>query len=266
MDHEQELNESVAYILDHVQARPTIAVVLGSGLGDFADNLVDREIIATADIPNYPRSTIVGHKGKLVFASVGNKPIVAFQGRTHYYESNNLKSVLFPVHVAHRLGIKQLIVTNAAGGLNRNFVGGDLMIMTDQINLTFVRIPGFEFSDASLRPIYSHAMIEKAEQAAAENTITVRKGVYVGLKGPSYETAAEIGMLTRIGGDAVGMSTVFETSLASSLGMEVLGISCITNLATGISPTKLSHEEVTEVGNRVKHTFARLISATIALL
>lgn len=266
MDREREILESVSFVQSHVDLRPEIAIVLGSGLGDFADNLLDRVALPTSDIPHYPQSTVEGHKGKLVFAKLGSKPILAFQGRTHFYESSNLESVLYPIHVAHKLGIRKLIITNAAGGLNRTFVGGDLMIMTDQINLTFERMLDAVFSDAGLRPIYSDAMITRAEAAATDNGITVRKGVYVGLKGPSYETTAEIEMLTRIGGDAVGMSTVFEASLASSLGMEVLGLSCITNLATGISPTKLSHEEVTEVGNRVKHTFARLVSSTIATM
>ncbi len=266
MDREQEIHESVSYIKKHVDQRPAIAIVLGSGLGDFADNLLDRVVLSTAGIPNYPQSTIVGHKGKLVFANHSKKSILVFQGRTHFYESNNLKSVLYPIHVAHSLGIRKLIITNAAGGLNRTFNGGDLMIVTDQINLTFERLPNVASPAANLGPLYSPALIAKVEKVAAENGITVRKGVYVGLKGPSYETAAEIEMLTRIGGDAVGMSTVFEASLASSLGMEILGLSCITNLATGISPTKLSHEEVTEVGNRVKHTFAKLVSATIGVM
>lgn len=265
MDSKQ-IKESVAYVKDHARLSPTIGVILGSGLGDFVDELPDRTTISTSDIPHYPLSTVEGHKGKLVFALLGKKLILAFQGRTHFYESNTLDTVLYPVRLAHELGIKSLIVTNAAGGLNRTFRNGDLMILTDQINFTFQRVLDLPARGERSAVTYSADLIDKAERAAAANGIVVRKGVYVGLKGPSYETAAEVEMCARLGGDAVGMSTVFEASLASSLGMEVLGISCVTNLATGISPTKLNHAEVTEVGNRVKKTFARLLSSTIELM
>ncbi len=260
------LEESVAYVRKYAKLSPSIGIILGSGLGDFVDELPESTSIATSDIPHYPVSTVEGHKGKLVFALLGKKPILAFQGRTHFYESNTLDTVLYPIRLAHQLGIKTLIVTNAAGGLNRTFSNGDLMILTDQINFTFQRVVNIPARKESSTRIYTSRLIDKAEQGAAENGIVVRKGVYVGLKGPSYETAAEVEMCARLGGDAVGMSTVFEASLASSLGMEVLGISCVTNLATGISPTKLNHAEVTEVGNRVKKTFARLVSSTIELM
>lgn len=260
------IKESVAYIREQTKLAPTIAIVLGSGLGDFADALPSKTAISTSDIPHYPLSTVEGHKGKLVFALLGGKPILAFQGRIHFYESNNLEPVLYPIRVAHQLGIKTLIVTNAAGGINRTFNAGDLMILTDQINFTLQRLVNFSRNAGVAHRIYSPSLIMKAEQAAAANGITVCKGVYVGLKGPSYETASEVEMFSRMGADAVGMSTVFESSLAASLGMEVLGISCITNLGTGITPEKLSHAEVTEVGNRVKKTFAMLVSSTINLM
>lgn len=264
--NERIVKESVAYIREHTTLSPAIAIILGSGLGDFADNLPNVASISTSDIPHYPLSTVEGHRGKLVFAHLAKKPILAFQGRIHFYESHNLETVLYPIRVAHELGIKTLIITNAAGGVNRTFTAGDLMILTDQINFTLERLTHFSRNSGVAHEIYSPSLIAKAEQAAAANSISVRKGVYVGLKGPSYETASEVEMLARLGADAVGMSTVFETSLASSLGMQILGISCVTNLGTGISTTKLDHAEVTEVGNQVKKRFARLISSTIELI
>lgn len=258
------LAESVTYIAEHHDVTPTIGVVLGSGLGDFADSLVDRIAIPTAEIPGYPRSTVEGHKGQIVFGSLGGKALLVFQGRIHFYESGDLDTVVYPIRVAKELGIRSIILTNAAGGLSRTFSPGDLMVITDHINFTFERLKGFMSS--TNRHVYSERLIRQAEEAAHSAGITIRKGVYVGLKGPSYETASEVEMLARCGGDAVGMSTVFEASLAASLGMEVLGISCITNLGTGISSQKLSHAEVTEVGNRVKTVFSTLLSETIALI
>lgn len=266
MKLEHRIAQSVGFIREHARSRPKIGIILGSGLGDFADSLPAAHTISTSDIPHYPVSTVEGHKGKLVFAALGATPILAFQGRVHFYESNNLEPVLYPVRVAHELGIRTLIITNAAGGINRTFQPGDLMVITDQINLTLLR--GF-FELARHRQqeaIYSPRLVDMAEEAAARSGIPLRKGVYAGLRGPSYETAAEIEMLTRIGADAVGMSTVFEAWLASALEMEVLGISCITNLSTGITSAKLSHSEVTEVGNRVKEKFARLLVATITMI
>lgn len=254
---------SVRFIREHTRLNPRIAIILGSGLGDFADSLPERSVISTEDIPHYPRSSVEGHKGKLVFAVLDGVAILTFQGRIHFYETNDLGPVLYPIYIAHELGIESLIVTNAAGAINRAFNAGDLMIITDQINLTFARFAGIPNQQPSRRPIYTPSLIKVAEDVAVANGIAIRKGVYVGLKGPSYETAAEIEMLGRMGADVVGMSTVFETSLAASLGLNVLGISCITNLATGISSSKLSHEEVTEVGKRVKQKFARLLTATI---
>lgn len=262
----RHLNDSVKYIREQCSLAPRIGVILGSGLGDFAETLPNRTAISTTDIPHYPVSTVEGHKGRLVFATLNGKPLLAFQGRKHLYETRDLTVVLYPIHVAHALGIKTLIITNAAGGVNRNFVPGDLMILSDQINFTLQRAPSSFAPLAPRKPIYTPALIAKAEQAARASGISVRKGLYAGLRGPSYETASEIEMLARLGADAVGMSTVFEASLAASLGMDVLGISCITNLGTGISATKLDHAEVTEAGNRVKPMFAALLSATIDLI
>ncbi len=267
MNTETLIGESVAYIREHTASLPSIGIVLGSGLGDFVDGLTNKTAINTADIPHYPRSTVEGHKGKLVFGSMGTrKDVLAFQGRVHFYESNSVETVLYPIRVAHRLGVKTLLVTNAAGGVNRGMRPGDLMVITNQINLTGIQLTYPLGYEAGHKPLYNRRLIEITSDIAEANGLAIRKGVYAGLKGPSYETASEVEMVHRIGGDAVGMSTVLEVSLASQLGMEILGISCITNLGTGIGKEKLSHTEVTEVGNRVKTGFALLLSRIIDAL
>lgn len=261
---DQKVALATKYIREHVRLRPDIALVLGSGLGDYADSLHDQESLQSSVIPHYPQSTVEGHKGRLVFGTMKQKPVLAFQGRIHFYESNSLDTVLFPILTANVLGVKTLILTNAAGGVNRTFNPGDLMLITDQINLTLQRFP-MPARDRE-QGMYGATLGNKALTAASNNGIALREGVYVGVKGPSYETASEVEMIRRIGGDAVGMSTVFESALASSLEMHVLGLSCITNLATGIGSDKLSHAEVTEVGNRVRTTFSNLLTSIIELL
>jgi purine-nucleoside phosphorylase len=252
-------------IREHAPFEPEIAVVLGSGLGGFTDNLSCHATIPTTTIPEYPRSTVEGHKGELVFFTLGDRRLVAFRGRVHYYESASVQALLFPIRVAAALGSKTLIITNAAGGVNRTFVPGDLMLITDHINLTGESIPDRRPKSLHSDP-YDNQLIRIAEQTADTTGVRVVRGVYAGLKGPSYETAAEIDMIHRIGGDAVGMSTVLEVALAGTLGMRVLGISCITNKATGTSSSKLNHEEVTVVANQVKEQFTRLLTNVIASL
>jgi purine-nucleoside phosphorylase len=263
MTPQHHLDESLSFIKQRVQARPTIGVVLGSGLGDFADGLAGNVAVSTSDIPHYPKSSVEGHKGRLIFANLGGKNLLAFQGRVHFYESNSVDTVLYPIQIAHLLGVRTIVLTNAAGGINRSFSPGDLMLIADQINLTMETTHSKSDSKMRDNAVYSKRLIELAATRAEGIDLPLRTGVYVGLKGPSYETASEIEMLSRLGGDAVGMSTVLEASLAASLGMEVLGISCITNLGTGIGSTKLSHAEVTEVGNRVKKSFSRLLTTII---
>ena len=259
-----QVEESVGYIRRQTPFHPQTAVILGSGLGDFADGLPDSTSIPTSSIPHYPIPTVPGHKGRLVFGSVGGHPIVALQGRIHFYESRDLNTVLYPIHVAFELGVRNLLITNAAGGVNRTFSPGDIMVITDQINLTLERpsIPrGTRSAD-----LYDREFVKKALVEAERLGIPLMQGVYAGVKGPSYETAAEIDMIARLGGDAIGMSTVFEVLLANALQIKVLGFSCITNFATGITTQKLNHAEVTEVGNRVKSTFSRLLTAIIPRL
>lgn len=263
---EDLLRASSNFVRNRMKIEPRTGIILGSGLGDFVDGFPNALSIDTKDIPHYPRSTVEGHKGRLVLASLREKSLLAFQGRVHFYESNSVDSVLYPIHLANALGVKTLIVTNAAGGVNRSFSPGDLMLIVDQINLTNAISSSKSVQQTKSNELYSKRLALKVFRVAAAEGINLRSGVYVGLKGPSYETAAEIEMIRRIGGDAVGMSTVLEVSCAAQLGMEVLGISCITNLGTGIGKEKLSHAEVTDVGNRVKKTFATLVSSVIDLI
>jgi purine-nucleoside phosphorylase len=263
---EQNVAEAVAFIRERAPHAPAVALVLGSGLGAFTNALERDGVLSVEDIPHFPRSSVPGHKGELVFARLGGTRLVAFRGRVHFYESGSLDVVLFPIRVAAALGAKTLIATNAAGGINRTFVPGDLMLITDQINFTGEALRSTAYPRQASSGYYDPHYIALAAQTAANQGIPLVRGVYAGLKGPSYETAAEIEMLYRLGGDAVGMSTVMETALAARLGMKVLGISCITNKATGTSSAKLSHAEVTLVADQVREHFTRLLKQIILAL
>lgn len=257
------IEQTAAFLRQRAPARPDIAIILGSGLGGFADALQDSVTVPSHEIPHYPTSTVEGHKGELVFGRLGNKHVLAVRGRVHFYESGSLDTVLFPVRILAALGARQLVITNAAGGVNRTFIPGDLMILSDQLNLTGMCLP----ADAPVgrsTPDYYHPGLRRLALATAERLgIRVVSGSYAGVKGPSDETAAEVEMVHRLGGDAVGMSTVMETAMAVACGMDVLGISCITNKATGTSSAKLDHAEVTEVANRVKENFSLLLREII---
>lgn len=266
----KNVESSLTYIKEHAPYAPGVAVILGSGLGSFVDKLGNTTSIRVADVPHYPVPSIVGHNGKLVFSTIGTTHLLSFQGRIHYYECNDLGRVLYPVFISHGLGVKKIIITNAAGGVNKQFRPGDLMLITEQINLTFKSFEPF-LSFGSTRKhvpafnenLYDPDFCNLIGGIAAEKGIAIQRGIYCGVLGPSYESSSEIEMIRRMGGDAVGMSTVNEVSLASALGMRVAGISCITNMATGILPQKLSHSEVTEVADRVKDVFAGLLSGFI---
>ncbi|TAK55378.1 MAG: purine-nucleoside phosphorylase [Bacteroidetes bacterium] len=262
------LSLSISFIRTKTTAKPTVAIVLGSGLGDFAESLSSKVIIPTEAIPHYPVSTVEGHKGRLVFGKIGKLNLLAFQGRVHYYETGNLHTILYPIRVAHALGIKKLIVTNAAGGINSNFNPGDLMLISDHINLTFENpLNGVDTASRKRNvPQYAPEMQTLLSEIARTHNIPLQHGVYAGVKGPSYETSAEIKMLRSYGADAVGMSTVNEVSLASALGIKVAGISCITNFAAGIKDLKLSHAEVTEVANMAKTKFTELLREAVKKL
>lgn len=265
---DQALNAALAALSNWVQEPCDIGLVLGSGLGDFAETLPEPVVLPTSAIPSYPVGSVAGHKGRLVIARLENgMRIVAFQGRVHFYESRKLDDVLFPIRVASRLGVRTLIITNAAGGVNRTFQPGDLMIIRDQMNFTAESPGGSADFAAGHHPLlFDPGLIDLSLRVARELALPVQCGVYAGVKGPSYETAAEVEMVHRAGGDAVGMSTVLEVREASALGMRVLGISCITNRATGIGSQPLAHTEVTEVAARVTERFQRLLRGVLSNL
>jgi purine-nucleoside phosphorylase len=256
------LAESAAVVRRLVPFSPEVTLVLGSGLGDFADRIPDPLALQSDQIPHYPNSTVEGHRGRLVFGTLHGTRLLVLQGRVHFFETGNVGLVTYPLLLAHALGAKTLVLTNAAGGVNRAFLPGDLMLITDIINLTNETASG----PAALRPkaeIFDPVLARMAIATSEELAIRLHSGVYAGVKGPSYETAAEVEMIHRLGGDAVGMSTVLEAGLARSMGMRVLGISCITNQATGLTTAPLNHIEVSEVGQRVKVSFGHLIEGVI---
>ena len=246
-----------------------IAIVLGSGLAELADMLQDKIVVDYKDIPNFPQPTVLGHGGQLICGSVGGRTIYAFSGRFHYYEGHDPWTVVRHVRVMGALGCTSLILTNASGGVNTGFTAGDLMLITDHINLMgFNPLRGANhdpwgtrFPDMS--EAYDKDYRELALQVASEQGITLRQGVYCGLAGPNFETPAEIRMLRTLGADAVGMSTVPETLAARHLGLRVLGISCVTNPAAGVSDKQLSHQEVFESGKRAEKRFSALLAEII---
>ena len=258
--------------LDAVRARtdlvPETALVLGSGLGALADAADDALTISTTDLPGYPRSTVAGHAGRLVFGRLEGRPVLFVQGRVHAYEGHALADVTLPVRLAHALGVRRLLVTNAAGGINPSFQPGTLMFIDDHVNVAFHSplagpelYGGPRFQDQSAP--YDRAWLDAAEQLALREGIRTRRGVYAWVAGPSYETPAEIRMLRLFGADAVGMSTVPEVLMARQLGLRVLGVSTITNAAAGLNATPLVHDEVLEVGRRVRADLERLIRAIV---
>lgn len=245
---------------------PKLGIILGSGLGAFADTLEKAVSIDYRELPDFPTSSVSGHAGRLVLGYRGDVAIVAMQGRVHFYEGYAPWQVAFPARVLCRLGIKHLTVTNAAGGINLGFKVGDLMAITDHLNLAGYN-PLIGHNEEELGPrfpdmthAYDPAALNILREASAATQVEIREGVYVSLSGPTYETPAEIRMLRTLGGDAVGMSTVPEVIVASHMGVKVTGVSCVTNLAAGISKEKLSHAEVSEVANQVKDKFTRLLA------
>lgn len=251
--------------------KPEIGIILGSGLGELADRY--REFaIPYSKIPGFARSTISGHRGQLVFAEINGKKVVMMQGRNHYYEGNSMQDITYPVKVMKKLGVKTLIITNAAGAINKSFRPGDLMVITDHINLmgsnpligpndeTF----GTRFPDMS--EIYNKDLVKLIDGVARSLKIDIKHGVYVASSGPSYETPAEIKMARYFGGDAAGMSTVPEAIVANYCGMKVIGISCISNFASGVSTKKLSHDEVIETTAKVRAKFKELVLNILKVL
>jgi purine-nucleoside phosphorylase len=268
----ERVEEAAASVRQRCGALPETAIVLGSGLGDFADTLLDAIATPYGEIPHWPASKVVGHAGRLVIGSVAGKRIAALSGRVHFYEGHDLGTVVFATRVMARLGVKRMILTNAAGGINTTFAQGALMIIDDHINLMGTNPLvgpnddrfGPRFPDMS--EVYSTRLRRIADDAARARGVPVSHGVYVAVHGPSYETPAEIRAFRTLGADAVGMSTVPEAIAARHMGVEVLGISCISNMAAGILPQPLVHDEVMETTRRVRGSFIALLEGIIERL
>jgi purine-nucleoside phosphorylase len=268
----ERVEEAAAAIRAVCGPPPEIAIVLGSGLGDFADTLQESVATNYTALPHWPASNVVGHAGRLVIGNVAGKRIAALSGRVHFYEGHDLATVAFPTRVMGRLGVKEIILTNAAGGINTGFAQGALMIIDDHLNMLGSNPLvgpnddrfGVRFPDMS--EVYSRRLRAIADEASRERGVAVSHGIYVAVHGPSYETPAEIRAFRALGADAVGMSTVPEAIAARHMGMEVLGISCITNMAAGVLPQPLVHDEVMETARRVRGSFISLLEGIIERL
>lgn len=267
--HMQKIQEASEFISESLQLLPDIGLILGSGLGVLGDEITEPTVIPYETIPHFPQSTVAGHKGQLVIGKLKGKQVLAMQGRFHYYEGYSMQQVTFPVRVMKALGIETVIVTNAAGGINQTFQPGDLMVITDHINLIGTNpligpnedSLGERFPD--MTNAYDQQLIEHTINCAEALKIPLRQGVYVGNSGPTYETPAEVNMLKILGGDAVGMSTVPEVCVARHAGIRVLGISCISNMAAGILDEQLSHEDVIKTTSQVRNDFIKLVKEII---
>lgn len=253
----EKIQETATYLKDKISTHPETAIILGTGLGSLVHEITDKYEIDYKDIPHFPLSTVEGHSGKLIFGKLGDKDIMAMQGRFHYYEGYSMKEVTFPVRVMHALGIKTLFVSNAAGGMNPDFEIGDLMVITDHINffpehpLRGKNIPyGPRFPDMS--EAYNKELINKADIIAAEKGIKLQHGIYIGTQGPTFETPAEYKMFHILGADAVGMSTVPEVIVANHCGINVFGISVITDLGVEGKIVEVSHEEVQKAADEAQ--------------
>ena len=268
----ERVEHAARSIRAHWAAEARIALVLGSGLGAFADDLQDRVILPYEEVPGFARSTVEGHAGRLVLGTIESVPVVAMQGRFHYYEGYALEEVVFPIRTFGLLGIKSLVLTNAAGGINIGLDQGALMVINDHLNLMCVN-PLLGPNDARFGPrfpdmseVYARDYQEIAVEEARGMNLELRRGIYAALSGPSYETPAEVRMLRTFGADAVGMSTVPEAIVARQMGIKVLGISCITNMAAGVIGEPINHDEVMETGARVHETFKELLRRVIPRL
>lgn len=270
MGYYEDGKEAAEHIRERIGAVPDLAIVLGSGLGDFAGTLGDAVSMSYSSLPHWPASNVIGHEGRLVVGAVGGRTIAALSGRCHVYEGHDLKTVTFAVRALGLLGVQMLVLTNAAGGINTGFAQGALMVIDDHINLIGDNPLvgpnddrfGVRFPDMS--EVYSKRLRQVADEAGRTVGLSLPHGVYAGLLGPSYETPAEIRFLRTIGADAVGMSTVPEAIAARHMGLEVLGISCITNMAAGVLPHPLDHNEVMDTARRVRGQFIGLLEEVIA--
>ena len=264
----EKIQETASWIKERMTTNPTTAIILGTGLGQLASEITDKYEFPYSEIPNFPIATVEGHSGKLIFGKLGNKDIMAMQGRFHFYEGYSMKEVTFPVRVMYELGIKTLFVSNAAGGMNPQFNIGDLMIITDHINL-FPEHPlrgknfptGPRFPD--MHEPYDLQLVAEADKVAAEKGIKVQHGVYIGVQGPTFETPAEYRMFAKMGGDAIGMSTVPEVIVAHHCGIKTFGVSVITDLGGFDDPVEVSHEEVQEAANKAQPLMTEIMREMI---
>jgi purine-nucleoside phosphorylase len=272
MTYFDQVQEGAAAVRARAGATPDVGIVLGSGLGDFAATLGAPVTIPYTDIPHWPASAVVGHAGTLVVGALGGKRVAALSGRAHYYEGHDMRRVTFAVRALGALGVPTLLLTNAAGGINLSFEPGTLMVMDDHINLMGTN-PLVGANDDRFGPrfpdmseVYSRRLRDLADDVARQQRSALAHGIYAALHGPSYETPAEIRYLRTIGADAVGMSTAPEAIVARHMGMEVLGISCITNMAAGVLPQPLVHDEVMETARKVRARFSALLEGIVERL
>lgn len=272
MELSSRIHAAAEFIRRRITITPTIGLILGSGLGDFADTLENRVVIPFSEIPDFPQPTVEGHAGAFVIGSCRGKNVIVLQGRIHYYEGHPQSVITIPVRVMALLGVRRLILTNACGGVNLNFAPGDLMVISDHINysgsnpLIGQNLSEFGPRFPDLSDIYTKKLRKKILDTAERNGISLRQGVYAMYSGPNYETPAEIRMFRILGADAVGMSTVPEAIVAAHCGMEVVGISCITNMAAGVLPQKLNHREVIEIAAQVHDKFHKLLKLVLNIL
>lgn len=264
-----DIKEAGEYIKKKIGNTPQIAIVLGSGLGPLVNEIKEPLEIDYNDIPGFPVTTVEGHEGKLVFGKIGDKYILAMKGRFHHYEGYDISKVVFAIRVFKTMGINNIIVTNAAGGINKDFNPGDLMIIKDHIGffapsaLRGKNVDEFGVRFPDMSKAYNPELIELCKSAASKEGVKVKEGVYIFAKGPMYETPSEIKAMSILGADAVGMSTVPEVAVANHAGMNVLGISCITNMAAGILDEPLTHEGVMEIANIAEKNFVSLVKRVI---
>ena len=272
MTLQEKITAAAQYLLTRVSFRPTVALVLGSGLGDYADTLENSIKIPYAEIPNFPQPTVEGHTGAFVFGEKAGKQVVVAQGRVHYYEGLPMQEITLPVRVLAAIGVKTLVLTNAAGGVNLGYKPGTLMLISDHINfsganpLIGANLEQFGPRFPDVTDLYTAALRSAIKERAAKENIPLEEGVYLMCSGPSYETPAEIRAFRTWGADAVGMSTVPEALVAGHCGMQVVGVSCITNMAAGVLPVKLNHAEVMETAAMVHDLFHRLVNAIVEIV
>lgn len=268
---EERIERAFEAIRERTDAAPRVGLILGSGLGDFCDRLESPTEIPFSQIPGLPTPTVEGHQGAFVFGRYAGRSVAALRGRVHYYEGYSQGDITLPVRVMAKLGVETLLLTNAAGGVNLDFRPGDLMLISDHINLSGANpligpnLEGFGPRFPDMSGVYTRELREKLKPLAAQAGLALREGVYMMYSGPNYETPAEIRAFRALGADAVGMSTVPEALVARHCGMRVMGVSCITNMAAGVLPQALCHQEVVEAAARAKGDFTRLLELMIGI-